>query len=73
MHLSGPKDELLRHAAAHADINVRRHLLPRPAVLVLLWRLQPRKGGSESWHKAFRNSTHVSKVFSKASCLQGSL
>ena len=41
-HLFCAEDELLGHAAAHADVDVRRHLLPRPAVLILLRRLQQR-------------------------------
>ena len=73
VHLGGPKDELLCHAAAHADIDVRRHLLPRPAVLILLRRLQPGTGGRECWHSNFSDSIDVSRVHSQASRPQSPL
>jgi hypothetical protein len=33
------EDELLSHSAAHANVDLRAHLLPRPAPLVLARRL----------------------------------
>lgn len=38
-HLVSAKDDFLCDAAAHAHVDVRAHLLPRPAVLILLRRL----------------------------------
>ena len=58
-HLVGPEDQLLGHAAAHADVDGRADLLPRLAPLILVGAQHLRAGAAlailpSNWGSEFR-------------------